>query len=174
MFAMNRTDSALLRKNILFLIIIPGTVTGYVPFGLLPGSFLPAGWHTIIGVLVVFPGVLIVVSCVRRFWKEGRGTPAPIAPPSNLVVGGLYRYIRNPMYAGVLLILAGESICFRSAVHAVYTTGAAIFFTLFIVLYEEPKLKKLFGPAYTEYIGRVPRWIPKVGRLLNHGDRMKI
>ncbi|MEO8356082.1 MAG: isoprenylcysteine carboxylmethyltransferase family protein, partial [Chloroflexota bacterium] len=99
------------------------------------------------------------------FWNflvDGRGTPAPIDPPRELVAVGFYRYTRNLMYLGVLLILIGHFLCFGFWLLLVYTALAFIATHLFVKLYEEPTLKRKFGTSYDEYGKNVPRWIPKL------------
>jgi protein-S-isoprenylcysteine O-methyltransferase Ste14 len=87
--------------------------------------------------------------------------PAPIDAPKRLVVRGLYRFVRNPMYVGVLTVLFSESIAFRSRRILAYAIVVFVFFNLMVMLYEEPALKRKFGKAYEEYLKSVPRWIPR-------------
>jgi protein-S-isoprenylcysteine O-methyltransferase Ste14 len=99
------------------------------------------------------------------FWAfaaVGRGTPAPIDPPRRLVVHGLYRVMRNPMYVGVGSILAAEAIGFRSGDLAVYWVIFLFCVNLFVLFYEEPALRRKFDAEYEDYCRRVPRWLPKV------------
>ena len=99
------------------------------------------------------------------FWNfliEGRGTPAPLDPPKKLVAVGFYRYVRNPMYVGVLLILIGHFLWFKNVWLLVYTVVAFLIVHLFVTLYEEPTLKRKFGASYETYLKEVPRWIPRV------------
>jgi protein-S-isoprenylcysteine O-methyltransferase Ste14 len=95
------------------------------------------------------------------FYSARRGTPAPIDPPKELVVRGLYRYVRNPMYVGVLSVLIGEALLFESA--RLFWYGAAVFllFNLFVILYEEPALGRKFGKSYQDYRAAVGRWLPR-------------
>ncbi|MFH1538963.1 MAG: isoprenylcysteine carboxylmethyltransferase family protein [bacterium] len=113
------------------------------------------------GAAIIVPGVLIYLWCAWGFTFIGRGTPAPIDPPKELVAAGLYRYVRNPMYVGVLLVLLGEAVYFGSAALFLYSVIVFIMFNLFIVIYEEPTLKGKFGESYERYCRAVPRWIPK-------------
>jgi len=93
---------------------------------------------------------------------RGHGTPAPIDPPKELVVSGLYRYVRNPMYVGVLLILLGHFLWFKTAWMIAYAAFAFLVVHTFVTLYEEPTLKNKFGAAYERYLQKVPRWIPRL------------
>lgn len=111
-----------------------------------------------VGLLALIPGSVVLLWCVRDFYVAGRGTLAPWSPPVNLVRAGLYRFSRNPMYVGVLLMLAGWAIGFASAAHVVYAAIIAIAFHLRVVYYEEPWLAHTHGSAWTAYASRVPRW----------------
>lgn len=158
---MKNSDLFLLCKNILFVLLVGGTVLGLIPFLLLPDREYAADWIAIAGGLIALPGLMIIFVCVRDFRKTGRGTPAPIDPPKELVVVGLYRFVRNPMYIGVLTVLCGESMILHSFTHMIYFLIVFLGFHLFVVLYEEPTLGKKFGSPYADYRKRVPRWIPK-------------
>ncbi|MGH8222653.1 MAG: methyltransferase family protein [Woeseiaceae bacterium] len=150
----------LLAKNLLFTIVVPGTVAVYVPVfafshaavSISPGS-LAAG-----GLLLI--GGSIYLWCLWDFASAGRGTPAPIDPPKQLVVRGLYRYSRNPMYVGVVSVIFGWALLFQTLSLAVYGLAVAACFHLVVVLYEEPHLKRVFGPSYEQYCSRVGRWLP--------------
>ena len=150
-------------KTLLFIILAPGTVTLWVPYLLLRryGHWPSAGvgW---LALTLSAVGVLILLSCMRDFAVVGHGTPAPIDPPKLLVVSGPYRFVRNPMYWGVELVLLGEAICFRSMHLAVYAILVGFCVQLFVVFYEEPTLRKKFGTSYQEYCWAVPRWIPRL------------
>ena len=151
-------------KTVVFTILVPGTVTILVPYWLLSSSSNPPsmglGAFRYAGLLPISVGVATYLWCAWDFTFAGRGTPAPIDPPRELVVRGLYRYVRNPMYVGVLLILCGEVLLFGSWVLLEYTAIIFIFFFLFIMLYEEPTLKQKFGDSYDHYCLNVPRWLP--------------
>jgi protein-S-isoprenylcysteine O-methyltransferase Ste14 len=99
---------------------------------------------------------------VVRFVVEGRGTPAPIAPTENLVVSGLYRYVRNPMYLSVVTVIAGQAWLFASVVLLAYAGLVWLTFMVFVRIYEEPTLRRQFGAAYERYRSHVPRWIPRM------------
>ena len=91
---------------------------------------------------------------------EGRGTPAPIAPTEHLVVGGPFRWVRNPGYLSVVALLVGQALLFASPAFSVYAAVVALGFHLFVVLYEEPTLRRQFGADYETYCRAVPRWVP--------------
>ena len=154
----------LLFKNLLFTVLIPGTVAVYVPVFLFPHAPVPVSAGTFPAVLLLLMGASIYFRCLRDFASFGRGTPAPIDPPKYLVVRGLYRYSRNPMYLGVLAILFGWSLLFHSLALAIYGVAVAAGFHLFVVLYEEPHLKRVFGSSYAQYLrqGRPLAVVPKI------------
>jgi protein-S-isoprenylcysteine O-methyltransferase Ste14 len=154
-----------LAKTFLFLVLVPGAVVGYVPY-LLLGRRLrpPATVSSAAAIPLLGAGVAVLLWCMRDFAVVGRGTPAPIDPPRELVVGGLYRYVRNPMYVAVASILVGEAVLFRSTTLLVYAGAVVLFFTLFVVLYEQPTLEKKFGDSYRRYRREVPAWFPRLRR----------
>jgi len=152
-------------KTAIFTVFVPGTVIVYVPIRLVGGLTRPAaGPLTWLGAIVIAVGAAIYFRCAWEFAVRGLGTPAPIAPTKYLVTTALHRYVRNPMYIGVLLVLLGEAGLFRAPVLLGY---AAFFFGtvyLFVILYEEPTLRRQFGESYEEYRRTVPRWIPEFRR----------
>jgi protein-S-isoprenylcysteine O-methyltransferase Ste14 len=105
-------------------------------------------------------GAVTYLLCAWDFTFTGMGTPAPIDPPKELVVKGLYCYVRNPMYMGITFILLGEGFLFESAVLFLYAGFLLVCAHLFIVYYEEPTLRRLFGTSYESYCNSVSRWIP--------------
>ena len=115
-----------------------------------------------LGLLLAAVGASVVLSCLRDFVVRGRGTPAPWDPPRRLVVAGLYRYVRNPMYVGALALLAGEGILFGSRNVLLYTGFFWIATHLFVLIYEEPHLERAFEGEYEEYRSAVPRWLPRL------------
>ena len=112
-----------------------------------------------VGVIPLALGIVCLLWCVVEFYRAGRGTLAPWEPPKELVVSGLYRYSRNPMYVGVLLILLGWSVGFQSSALAGYAVMIAIAFHLRVVLNEEPFLARTHGDAWRRYASTVPRWL---------------
>lgn len=149
-------------KVLLFLILAPGVVAGYIPlFLLLSGPQINTGIFSYLAWLLSPPGIWIVIWCFIDFVFKGKGTPAPIDPPRELVVSGFYNYVRNPMYAGILLILAGHFLWFGYWSLLIYLVIVFAAFHAFVTLYEEPHLRRRFGAAYEEYLKRVPRWLPR-------------
>ena len=149
-------------KNILFTIFVPGTVAVWLPYWWYWGrSEIETGGWRWLGYLFIALGAAIYASTVWNFAKTGRGTPAPIDAPKKLVVSGLHRYVRNPMYIGVLLALLGELLLFPSRQFLVYITGFFIAVNIFVLAYEEPVLTRQFGEEYDHYRRTVPRWIPR-------------
>ncbi len=150
-------------KTLVFFLVVPGTVAGWVPYGLLRASgratwpgLGPLQW---LALMLGAAGVALVLPAMVEFARRGHGTPAPIDPPVHLVVEGHYRWTRNPMYIGVVSVLVAEGIFFRAPAVLAYAVAVLTMFQLFVVLYEEPTLRRHFGPAYDAYCRRVPRWI---------------
>jgi len=163
MVAMTASTSAI-AKTALFTVTVPGTVVGLVPWWLRDDAQTAPGIQAWAATAVIIVGVAAYLH--TAFWgfaATGRGTPAPIAPTKILVVRGLHRFVRNPMYIGVALIVAGQAWLFHSAAIAMYLAVLLIIFHLFVLFYEEPALKKQFGEEYARYRVRVPRWVPKFG-----------
>jgi protein-S-isoprenylcysteine O-methyltransferase Ste14 len=149
-----------------FTIVVPGTVILIVPW-------LLSGWRLgesvglrVLGVLLIAAGLPVFVSFLLRFVREGIGTPAPIAPTERLVVGGPFGRVRNPGYLAVVAIVLGEAALFGSPAVALFALAIAVGFHAFVVLYEEPTLRRRFGADYEAYCRRVPRWLPRLGALL--------
>ena len=148
----------------LFLVVAPGVVAGLVPAAItgwevderLPGALRALGF-AIGGVSVAF-----LLHAFGRFALEGLGTPAPVAPTQRLVVGGVYRYVRNPMYLAVLGAIAGQALAFGSAELVAYGAILAAAFVAFVRLYEEPTLRAEYGEQYERYRAAVPGWIPRI------------
>ncbi len=150
-------------KTLLFILVAPATVTIYLPYSLLasrPATAQPGAFRYV-GLLPILLGVGVNLWCAWDFAVTGRGTPAPIDPPKELVARGLYAYVRNPMYVGVLSILLGEVLLFASRTLLWYAAAVFVGFNLFVLLYEEPTLRRKFGVAYERYCARVPRWLPQ-------------
>ena len=150
-------------KSLLFLVVAPGVVAGYIPLVLLRNS---PQIETGIFAYLAFPlwliGTIILLWCFWDFVQKGKGTPAPIDPPKELVATGFYRYVRNPMYVGVLIIIVCHILWFKTVWMAAYAAIIFLAFHLFVTLYEEPTLKKKFGASYEDYLQKVPRWIPSI------------
>jgi protein-S-isoprenylcysteine O-methyltransferase Ste14 len=153
-------------KTLAFTVIAPGTLIVLIPYLLAlinVGRFTVEGYAVgYLGWAMVAVGVLIYLWCAFNFTFLGRGTPAPIAPPKTLVIRGLYRYMRNPMYVGALLILLGESLLFGSLLVLGYTALRVFLWHRLVVFYEEPRLRARFGESYDRYCRSVPRWLPRL------------
>jgi protein-S-isoprenylcysteine O-methyltransferase Ste14 len=149
-------------KTVIFTVLVPGSVAVVIPCAIANDAIAPTLFSSI-GFLPMAFGAAIYLWCAWDFATAGQGTPAPIDPPKHLVVRGLYRFVRNPMYVGVLLVLAGESLTFQSLRILTYAAIAFFVVNLFVIFYEEPALKRKFGVEYEEYMRRVPRWIPRRG-----------
>jgi protein-S-isoprenylcysteine O-methyltransferase Ste14 len=149
-------------KTILFTILVPGSVLGVIPSGILGGfPKLQFGTLTVLGIVLIAVGAAIYSRCAWEFAVRGLGTPAPIAPTKFLVTTALHRYVRNPMYIGVFGVILGESVMFHSLQLLAYAAFLCIPVELFVVFYEEPTLRRQFGESYEEYRRTVPRWVPK-------------
>lgn len=118
------------------------------------------GWPQIGGTIVCALGAFVALSCVLAFTFIGKGTPAPFDPPRRLVIRGPYRYVRNPMYLGAALALAGAALFYRSAALLAFVAVFLLATHLFVLLYEEPTLRRNFGPDYADYCHSVHRWFP--------------
>lgn len=159
-------NALLLFKNLVFTVVVPGTFGVYIPMAIARATGARAGGVGIfwlLGFALLMAGMLIYLICVMEFGIMGRGTPAPIDAPRRLVVTGLYRYVRNPMYIGVLAVVLGWTFLARSLELLGYAALLALVFHLFIRFYEEPALRRKFGSEYDEYCAAVSRWVPGRG-----------
>ena len=157
--------AVLFLKNLVFTVLVPGTVAVYVPYRLLGsprrlpfGDVGPLRW---LGILLVLGGAFLYLVCVLNFAVVGRGTPAPIDPPKSLVVSGPYKVCRNPIYIAVISVIFGLSWVYASRQTFLYGLAVWAAFHVFVVLYEEPTLRRSFGPAFDRYCATVPRWHPR-------------
>lgn len=155
----------LLLKNLLFTVVAPGTVAIYAPLFFVRGRAAASGGWLIASSVFFLAGVAIYSWCVWDFATFGRGTPAPIDAPKKLIVRGLYRYTRNPMYLGVLTTIIGWALLFKALNLLLYALCVGLCFHLFVVFYEEPHLRAVFGSSYEDYCARVSRWLFGFGRL---------
>jgi protein-S-isoprenylcysteine O-methyltransferase Ste14 len=148
----------------LFFAVAPGVVAGVVPWALtdwrLEGD-LPIGVRAIGAATALVAGVLLADSFVR-FVVEGAGTPAPPAATERLVVGGLYRHVRNPMYLAVLTAILGQALLLGQPVLVLYAVGVTAAVVSFVRWYEEPTLRRRFGPDYDRFRAAVPGWWPRL------------
>jgi protein-S-isoprenylcysteine O-methyltransferase Ste14 len=156
-------DVVLVLETILFSILVPGAVTYWLPryvFGLWPGVLPSLSVWQVAAVALLTLGLSIYLRCLWEFAARGRGIPAPVDHPKQLVVTGLYQFVRNPMYFGVLLVLLGETLFFRSYDWLIYTMAWLLFVHLNVIFYEEPYLARKFGGSYLRYTSSVRRWVP--------------
>lgn len=150
-------------KSFLFLLLAPGMVAGYIPLALLrQGPQIEIGFLAWLAFPLWLIGGMILLWSFWNFLVQGRGTPAPIDPPRELVAVGFYRYVRNPMYVGILAAIIGHFLWFGYWTLLVYAIVVFVAFNTFVTYYEEPTLKKKFGTAYEDYLRKVPRWIPRL------------
>jgi len=149
-------------RALFFVLLLPGTVAGYIPFRILQTTSrlrVPdLGISSVAAAVLAVAGVAVLLKCVWDFFAVGKGTLAPIDPPKYLVVQGLYRFTRNPMYNGVLAVLIGEAWFFTCVPLIEYALFVLVLFHLFVVFYEEPTLESNFGESYQVYRRAVPRW----------------
>jgi protein-S-isoprenylcysteine O-methyltransferase Ste14 len=154
--------------TLVFTLLVPGTVVGVVPWWITGHRLAPPLLGTAatrwLGALLFLAGLPVFLGFLLRFVREGRGTPAPVAPTDRLVVGGAFRYVRNPGYLAVLALVAGQGLWFGSPAVLAYAAALAVAFHLFVVLYEEPTLARRYGAEYEDFRARVPRWLPRLQR----------
>lgn len=147
----------MLTRALLAFLALPGVVALAVPV-----VWLKTSSHTQlvqpVGLIPLIVGFLALIWCVRDFYVAGKGTLAPWAPPVRVVVVGLYRYTRNPMYVAVTLILLGWAVAFWSRSLLIYCISVVIAFHLRVVFGEEPWLARTHGEEWERYAKRVPRW----------------
>jgi protein-S-isoprenylcysteine O-methyltransferase Ste14 len=151
--------------SLLFLVVAPGVVAGVIPWWL-------TGWEVesplpfwaplrLVGAALVVVGVAALLHAFSRFALEGRGTPAPVAPTQELVVGGLYRYVRNPMYLAVAATIVGQALVLGQVGLLAYAAVFVLVVAAFVRWYEEPTLSQTFGEQYEQYRRAVPGWVPR-------------
>lgn len=150
----------------IFLVIAPGIVAGYVPWRICRWQMgAPLGGIAalrVVGGLLIAAGLPVLLDSFARFALKGLGTPAPVFPPQHLVVSGLYRYVRNPMYVAVAALIFGQGLLFGSVRVLEYGVAVWAVFHLWVVIYEEPTLRKTFGAEFEEFCANVPRWVPRL------------
>jgi protein-S-isoprenylcysteine O-methyltransferase Ste14 len=152
--------------SVLVFIVAPLMVAGLIPWWITRWEFRPpflgVELTRVTGVILIVVAAPVLVDSFARFALEGVGTPAVIAPTRNLVVTGLYRYVRNPMYVAVVTAILGQALLFGDWRLLEYGALCWIGFHIFVVLYEEPTLKETFGMEYDAFQANVPRWIPRL------------
>jgi protein-S-isoprenylcysteine O-methyltransferase Ste14 len=164
-----KRPSALLGSAI-FLVLAPGTLAVYIPWAITHWSFAPPLLgipafripFCVVGALMIAAGLPVLLDSVARFAIQGLGTPVIVAPPQRLVITGLYRYVRNPMHTAVSSLIIGQALLFASPRLLAYGLIVWLAFFTFVLLYEEPNLRRKFGDDYAQYRARVPRWIPRL------------
>jgi len=147
-----------------FLLIAPGVVAGLVPWWLTDwqmGAAYPAPVR-ITGAVLAAVGAAALLAAFAQFAMQGRGTPAPPAPTEHLVVRGLYRYVRNPMYLAVLAVIVGQALLLSRPVLLGYAAAVAAAFVAFVYGYEQPTLTRRYGAEYQAYKRAVPGWWPRL------------
>jgi len=151
--------------SFVFLVLVPGAVAGLIPWWL-------TGWDVheplqyslplrLAGLILLAAGVVVLVQSFARFVLEGLGTPAPVAPTEQLVIGGPYRYVRNPMYLAVAATIVGQALVLGQLILVLYAVAFAIAVAAFVHWYEEPTLRRQFGEQYEAYRHAVPAWRPR-------------
>jgi protein-S-isoprenylcysteine O-methyltransferase Ste14 len=150
--------------SVVFFVLAPGVVAGLVPWWLswraresfpYPVPLRVAGW-ILLGI-----GIVVLLQTFARFVVEGLGTPAPVAPTEHLVVGGLYRYVRNPMYLAVAATIVGQALALGQPILLLYAGAFGLAVAMFVHWYEEPALYRQFGEEYERYRRAVPAWWPR-------------
>jgi protein-S-isoprenylcysteine O-methyltransferase Ste14 len=148
-----------------FLVVAPGVVAGLIPWWL-------TGWDAreplsdwlplrLAGLVLLAAGLVVLVQSFARFVLEGIGTPAPVAPTEQLVIGGPYRYVRNPMYLAVAATIVGQALVLGQLILLLYAVAFAVAVAAFVHWYEEPTLRRQFGEQYEAYRHAVPAWWPR-------------
>lgn len=150
----------------LFFMVAPGMVAGLIPWWITHWEFLPPFFDLpatrVVGIVLIVAGLPGLIDSFARFALQGLGTPAPIAPTQNLVVKGLYRYVRNPMYVAVVAVILGQGVLFGDWRLMAYGALMWLTFHAFVLAYEEPVLMQTFGKSYEDFRANVPRWIPRL------------
>lgn len=157
--------SAAVAGTVVFFLLAPGVVAGLIPWWLTGWRVRPVPhWAPLrmAGALLLAAGAAALVHAFARFAVEGSGTPAPVAPTERLVVGGLYRHVRNPMYLAVLAAIAGQALVLGQIVLLPYAAAVGAAMAVFVRWVEEPMLGRRYGAEYDEYRRNVPAWLPRL------------
>lgn len=155
---------AIYLRSLLWTILCPGTVTLLLPWLILSNPLYAQqhrAWFQWAGLVPIIAGGSTLLWCIYSFARHGKGTLSPADPARRLVVTGMYRYVRNPMYVGVMGLLLGEALLFGSWPLLGYSATVFLMFNLFIRLHEEPYLRHQFGREYEQYCEKVGRWWPR-------------
>ena len=162
--AMQRTIAVL--GSAVFFVVAPTTLAGLIPWAIsdwqIQPPFLGLEATRVLGAMMILAGVPVVIDAFVRFALQGLGTPAPIAPPRNLVVTGLYRHVRNPIYVALVAIVLGQAMLFGDWRLIAWCALLWVSFHTVVVAQEEPSLEEMFGREYEAYRAAVPRWIPRM------------
>jgi len=153
-------------RSLLWTLLLPGVVAGFIPWRYFGVGKAQVDWSNprqLLGVAAITAGGLLLAACIVDFARRGRGTLSPMDPPKELVVQGLYRSVRNPMYLSVLTIILGEALLTGSWALVGYGAGFFLLANLFVLGFEEPKLRRMFGASYELYCQQVGRWVPRLG-----------
>jgi len=159
-----RTAAAVAGSS-LFFAVAPGVVAGVVPWAITRWEGADPPWPVpvrVAGAVVLVASTVVLVQAFVRFVREGRGTPAPVGPTERLVVGGLYRHVRNPMYVAVIGAISGQALLLGRPVLLVYAAVAGAGMVAFVRGYEEPLLTARYGEQYRAYRRAVPGWLPRL------------
>jgi protein-S-isoprenylcysteine O-methyltransferase Ste14 len=151
--------------SVLFFLCAPGIVAGLIPWLLTDRYGMPlttARGGLALAAILIIAGLAVLIHAFVRFVAEGAGTPAPVAPTEHLVVGGIYRHVRNPMYLAVLGVVVGQALLFGSAPLVVYAVIVGAAMAAFVHFYEEPVLARRYGAEYEAYRRAVPGWLPRL------------
>ena len=161
---MERTSAIAI--SAIFAIIAPGTVAGIIPWWIsrwkIQAPFLNFYGFRVTGIILILASLPVLLDSFARFALQGIGTPAPLLPTRHLVVTGLYRYIRNPMYVAVVGLIAGQALLLGNRALLFYAIIVWMAFQIFVLLYEEPVLRKTYTAEYEVFCRNVPRWIPRL------------
>jgi protein-S-isoprenylcysteine O-methyltransferase Ste14 len=157
-----------------FLVIAPGFVAGLVPWWIshwrINAPFLGTPLFRFVGAVLIALGIIGLLDSFVRFALHGLGTPAPLFPTRHLVVTGLYRYVRNPMYLAVVSTILGQGLLLGSLPLLAYGGLVWVLFHIFVLIYEEPTLGASFGSEYKAFCAKVPRWIPRFTPWKSHSE----
>ena len=164
---------SLLVKNLLFTLVVPASVGVYVPLWLARGTPRSSGVALFVALALFTIATGLYAWSVWNFAVRGQGTPLPLDAPKRLVILGPYRYTRNPMYLALFSALLGWLLLYPIVILAAYTVGVVAAVYLFVVGYEEPHLRRLFGVDYDAYMSRVPRWLPGFPPRRGNGDNQR-
>lgn len=151
-------------KTILMTLLVPGVTVFLLPYFIQRSSGFqlnPSPWLGVLGIMIILLGIFSFTWVSQAFVRFGKGTPAPFDPPRQFVARGLYRFVRNPMYLGAVLVILGEALLFWSWHLLAYAAAVLTILHFFVLLYEERSLLRRFGKPYHDYLRTVPRWFPR-------------